>query len=238
MKIWNGIIQSEAEPNGKYIFSEATWIDRQVESLNTYLNQISSSNLPTYPPRYSTLPMVYGIVNGENILDFGGGNGWTFHYLATSVDITKLNMYYVYENKSLVSKLNQLINPIEKLNYSDKIPDGNIDFLYSNSALQYVSDEDFLSVVKLKKPNYVLLDNFLANQKQFFTEQNYYDQQISVKFRNLEDFAALFSAIGYRRLWVTPYYSMILGQFQSLKMENFPSNYQIDRTFSILFQKI
>ncbi|QWD91089.1 hypothetical protein [Polynucleobacter sp. MWH-Braz-FAM2G] len=238
MNIWTGEIREDRGTQSNSVFSRELWVERQLESLRQYLKQLDSSSLPVYPPRYSTLPLIFPTIDVRRLLDYGGGNGWTFYHLQNVANTENLESYWVLENKELVSKIKHSFAPKIKLTYSHMLPQEYVDLVYANSVLQYVEDKDFFAVVNSTSPQFVLIDNFLANSKNFYTEQNFYSEKINVKFRDLNLFSDAMRLHGYEKIWVSPYYSFVLGSFQGLKTENFPPEYRIDRSFSLLFERL
>ena len=68
--------------------------------------------------------------------------------------------------------------------------------LYANSVIQYIQDRNLRKIVKIANPRYLQLDDLLlGNQRQYFTLQNYYEDQIPTVIRNQEEFIKMLRRI-------------------------------------------
>ena len=168
----------------------------------------------------------------------GGGSGWLFDYLKNSIEIDEIEKYTILELGLTCSFFSKLHN--HPVDYLTKLPAGfRTDILYTNSALQYLVDDNiFISIVNTSEPGFVLIEDFLGvDVRTFFTIQNYYESRIIVKIRNTTDFLQRFQQLGYFPLMIVPTVNEILKKIQPLPMENFPLDHNVGYPRTLLLGK-
>lgn len=127
--------------------------------------------------------------------------------------------------------------PVVGYENSLDIIDRGCDIFYANSAMQYVYDDiQFFKAVDECQPHWVLIEDFLGGDfVDFFTVQNYYESKIPVKFRNKKQFIEGLST--YELVICKPYASPILGFIKKLPMENFPKDFQLEYSQTMLLRR-
>jgi len=180
--------------NPKYAFSSERWLARQQSFLDMSKKGISPrhSNLLTFLEENEKV---------EKILDIGGGSGWIFHLIRTKIEkpITYVNLEIneICEEFSKEFKETSLVQFVNS--WESVINLKNISLVYSNSTLQYLSDETFFENFKnIYQPQYLMFDDFIATSSQsYWTLQNYYGNFIPYCFRNLSEFNQKLLERGY-----------------------------------------
>ncbi|ASY10025.1 methyltransferase domain-containing protein [Candidatus Planktophila lacus] len=175
-------------------FSTERWKTRQQLFLDMSREGIS--------PRHSSL--VRFLEENEQIeivLDIGGGSGWIFHLLRARIQrpLTYINL----EIKEICDEFSKEFKETHLVQFVDSWEPifrlEKISLVYSNSTLQYISDEIFFeNFKKIHHPQYLVLDDFIATSSQsYWTLQNYYGNFIPYCFRNLNEFNQKLLAQGY-----------------------------------------
>lgn len=238
--IWEGVFQNYEEVKKKGNgFSSHTWRNRIVKQLVDF-RKLSSENEIVLPPRSTDLPLLQSITASKSIVDFGGSSGWNYEFLKHSSLHCKIQKYLIIEIEKIVEwmKSREFHNkPVKFATHLDK--NQKFDILYSNSALQYVyNDNIFIRVIKSTSPGWILLEDFLGGDFQdFFSIQNFYDDKIPVKFRNVNSFIKKISDIGYKLHFRKKYPSVINGIQQDLPMDSLPEDYRVKNGINFLFKK-
>lgn len=175
-------------------FSTERWKSRQQLFLDMSREGIS--------PRHSSL--VRFLEENEQIeiiLDIGGGSGWIFHLLRAKIQrpLTYINL----EIKEICDQFSKEFKEAHLVQFVDSWESifrlEKISLVYSNSTLQYISDEIFFeNFKKINQPQYIVLDDFIATGSQsYWTLQNYYGNFIPYCFRNLNEFNQKLLEQGY-----------------------------------------
>ena len=89
------------------------------------------------------------------------------------------------------------------------------------------------------RPKFVYLEDLYAGRfdEDFFSLQNYYEYQLAHRFLSLDKLENELKKLGYLVRQKQPYMSPIFGRIDVLLMANFPEEYQIHRSLSVLFEK-
>ncbi len=167
-------------------FSSDLWIQKQT----FFLHHAKSGPMP----RFSVLPNFMAQNGLNSVVDFGGGSGWLGFYLPE-------NCFYVnQEIGTLVrhfGELNTSKNRIITEDASNFVT--NVDVLYSNSVIQYLSDtSSFINLIDSFNPSYIVLDDLQTSTKsEFFSIQRYFNSFLITKFYNLINFIEEIEANDY-----------------------------------------
>ncbi len=244
--IWNGIYRSwdQASEAAKVIgtgggLASDRWFQRITQQLLDYRNEIGKYGV-AMPPRPSNLPSVCAMTSPYAIIDFGGSSGWCWDYLKNSLSNHRINSYIVIETQEVVNYMaasNLHNKPVQYKTINDSIK--VCDLLYCNSVLQYfASNAPLINLIERTTPEYILLDDIVANSKDdFYTVQNYINSGIPYRFIGLSKLQCELLDHGYVEQFRCPYASPILGVIKPLEMGNFPQEKQNRYSLSILLRK-
>jgi len=240
--IWSGVyldakkaLTHVKKPSIEFTFESA------VRNLNQVIESEGASNSYTAPPRETNLSLLVSTLKPETIIDWGGGSGWVFDYIARTNWNNSIRKYYVVEQPELIEKLTELgcASRHKNLIFTESIPIEEGAVFYSNSSIQYIEDHYLIEIVKKSKCKHIFIENFLGGEHEdFYTLQKFYDGQFLVKFRNLDKFVDTLLSAGYRLMSCIPYVSVIKGNYQFLPMENFDDSHKYTHSFSLYFQEV
>ena len=208
MTIWEGIFEEKPIVCRK-IFSSEKWLKRCLDHLRTYREKVEQDK-NSLPPRQCILPNIIGLIHAKRIVDWGGGSGWVWDFTKNSIVCDFVEEYLIIENKELIELLKSQNLHDHPVSLTDEIKNRiETDVFYTNSTLQYVDDDEFLKVFGKIKSTILIFEDFLGNVNDFWTLQKYNDQQIPVKFRNVNKFIQLIRGYKYSLISSTPYCSII-----------------------------
>ena len=241
--VWEGVYQTwgEALAAGEG-FSGKRWLDRIVQQLEDYsIDRKKYGNL-ALPPRPSSLPMLCSLTKSDSIVDFGGSSGWAWYYLKECIDDLLVKRYDIVE-------IGEICQHFTNSNYHDNQPihyftsdeyEGNCDILYTNSALQYIEDDEiFFRLIEGTKPKYLLVEDFLGGAfDNFYSRQIYYDSRIPVKFRNQRNFVSNLLDLSFELQLSKDYITSIRGRIQQFPMSNMPEDKRLRFGQTLLFTKV
>lgn len=80
-------------------------------------------------------------------------------------------------------------------------------------------------------------DLYAKGENDFFGVQNYYGHGIVTRFIGMHNLIKDLGKLGYVLSLKMPYYSPILGAIKPVPMDNFPEEYRLHLTSSLLFIK-
>jgi putative methyltransferase (TIGR04325 family) len=244
--IWNGIYSNwdQASEAAKVIgtgggLASDQWLQRITKQLIDYRDELFNHGVGM-PSRPSNLPLVCAMIGPNSIIDFGGSSGWCWDYLLNSVTNHNIESYVVIETQEVVNYMaasNLHNNPVQYKTINDSIKKSDI--LYCNSVLQYfASNAPLINLIERTTPEYILLDDLVANGKDdFYTVQNYINSGIPYRFIGLTKLLCELLDHDYVEQFRCSYASPILGAIKPLEMGNFPQENQNRYSLSILFRK-
>lgn len=215
------------------------WFKRITQQLIDYRDELFNHRVGM-PPRPSNLPLVCAMISPNSIIDFGGSSGWCWDYLQNSVINHNIESYVVIETQEVVNYMatsNLHNKSVQYKTINDSIKE--CDILYCNSVLQYfASNAPLINLIERTTPEYILLDDLVANGKDdFYTVQNYINSGIPYRFIGLTNLLCELLDHGYVEQFRCPYASPILGAIKPLDMGNFPQENQNRYSLSILLRK-
>ena len=239
--VWEGIFDTREDAvamgNG---FRSELWLSRIEEQLSTYLERIETLGKNALPPRPCALPLFCALIKPRVVVDVGGGSGWSWHCVQQSAPDSLPDQWFILELSEVCEHFSKSsYPPSSSVKYISTVrPDLGCDLVYSNSALQYmIDDEVFLDSVDTMEPMYILLEDFLGGDfEDFFSVQIFREHRLPVKFRNREAFLKKLN--GYQVLASERYVSMIMDRVGPLPMSNFPLDKQIEFGETMLLRKI
>lgn len=247
--VWEGIYQDirevKAVGNG---FNSDTWVDQSKAKVEKYLASLNEDNpIPTVPLRPTLLPIVATMVKknqkgNQKIIDFGGGLGFSYLSFIESCVRAKDYEYHIIESEEVCKAGEELFSTHSNLFFYPDIQDLSFekaDIIYMNSVLQYIADwKSLLSHLLGLKPGLFLLDDVSAGDiPTFATVQNYYVSKLPCWFFNVNEIITLFESYDYTLDYKSTFLGTVLGKTQELPMSNFPSEYQLDHSCSLLFNR-
>ncbi len=218
-------------PANLNVFGNIDWLDKQA-----LLRAKTRERIGTDLPRLSLLPLLIASHAHSNIVDFGGGSGWVFDAcIATGASIDR---YEVVELAPVVQRFattadNQLIFT----EVSDFVVGrGRTDVLYSNSCLQYLTDNaTFTDVARKCNPRFILIDQLLWSRgsSDWFTVQINSDEPVVSRFASVQKLTYELQLFGYNLAW-----RLSISQTEDSKfpdMGKFRSSEKINSRLSLFF---
>jgi len=172
----------------------------------------------------------------RSIVDFGGGCGWVF--AACQHAGARIEHYTIIELSTVVSEF----SPVTKdpLRYRDvstflKSPQLRADILYSNSCLQYQSDNSlFISIVNKCRPTQILVDELLWSRgEDWFSIQTNSEVDTISRFVSVSNLVTELAMVGYSLVWRNSSSGNEYRSFPS--MSEFDQSYRIQSRLSLLF---
>ena len=247
--IWEGIYQDirevKAVGNG---FNSDTWVNQSNGKVQKYLANVNESNqISPIPLRPTSLPLVAAMVRikqegNQRIIDFGGGLGFSYLSFIQSCRQATNCEYHIIESKEICKAGKELFSAHPNLFFYPDIQDlafEKADIIYMNSVLQYIADwKSLLAYLLGLKPKVFLMDDVPAGDiPTFATTQNYYESKLPYWFFNVSEIITFFESYDYTLEYKSRFLGTILGKIQEIPMNNFPSQYQLDHTCTLLFNR-
>lgn len=202
--IWDGVFTSwdqaaiaasAANLDAISPYDSKRWIDRQQSMLEAARSGVV--------PRPTNLPLAVSMAGAHTVIDLGGGSGWTYEVIARGNN-AKVDKYYIIERQSSIHAFSALFPEPGIVQYlgDNALPEAllnSVDVLYSNSALQYFPNNDFLiNLISRCTPIWILLDDFqVALSGQFFSLQHYYGSEIPCRFTDVVSTIREIEELGY-----------------------------------------
>lgn len=191
-------------------FSSVRWKNRQ----RAFLDSSQIGNMP----RFSTLPTFLANHKDINIiLDIGGGSGWIFNLVQSRTN-NKVT-YWNFEKSEICEEFSKEFGNRDEVHFVDSWEPifelNEISLIYSNSTMQYFSDDSFFkNFKKINLPKYVVFDDFIVTEtKSYWTLQNYYGNYIPYCFRNLMEFNSKMLELGYTVITIEDYKQILTPGF-------------------------
>lgn len=243
--IWEGIYGNFQEcPSEGKGFEGETWVSRSVARIDRLL-KIMKDNESISAGNDSMLPFLAAICLNKNdkinILDFGGGLGFTYiNVLSNCLENKRIN-YFIVESKRICEVGRRIFEGNDLIHFYPSLPEKtySIDMVYLGSSIHYV--EDWKALIKdllAYKPSYVLYEDLPAgNIPTFVTIQNYYESKIPCYFFNINDIIDVMSSMRYKLSFSSIHNGIYLGKPSKVPLSNFPEEYRIDNTRNLLFYK-
>jgi putative methyltransferase (TIGR04325 family) len=216
------------------LFANEDWLDRQAR-----LTQINRGTRSNGFARPSTLPPISASMNAHRIADFGGGSGWVYRMLL-SCGVRGIHDYAVIEIPAVVNRFAHEGDSVLRFVLNDGeslvgMAPGEVDILYSNSALQYLpSNDSFLDLVTRLAPRAVLLDELLwtpADEDWFTVQMNAADP-IAARFTSHSRLCRELASLRYETVLSMPYGGM---HYEYPDMSNFPHGRRVEYGLTLLF---
>jgi len=174
------------------------------------------------------------------ILDCGGGAGRTFLAVVNTLELPLVE-YHIFETE-LIAQLGSEMIKDDSVTFHASLPKlDRVDIAYMRGFLHYVDDwKGFLSdVVAACNPDYLFFAVLTAGDiPTFATLYNYREAgRVPQWYLNAKEFIDAVCALGYGCLLKSKDVNIFRGEAAPLPMENFPPEYRLETTCSILFRK-
>ena len=245
--IWEGIYQDihEVKAVGN-VFNSDTWVNHSKVKVEKYLaTKNESDEIPPIPLRPTSLPLVAAMVRknqkgSQKIIDFGGGLGFSYLSFIQSCRQATDYEYHIIESPEICKAGEEILSGYPNLFFHPDIQDLAFEkaaIIYMNSVLQYITDwKSLLSHLLGLKPKVFLMDDVPAGEiPTFATAQNYYESKLPYWFFNVNEIITFFESYDYTLDYKSKFFSTVLGKIQELPMSNFPPEYQLAHTSTLLF---
>lgn len=216
------------------VFENINWLERQA-SLRIKTKWVTGTDIP----RPTLLPLFITSYAHSTIIDFGGGSGWVFDACMTAgasieryevVELAPVVHYFTTtaNNQLIFTEVNDFIGGLERRS----------DILYTNSSLQYLTDNStFTAVVKQGNPSFILLDQMLWSRgsSDWFTVQINSDEPVVSRFASVQKLTFELQLLGYQLAWRLSISGTEDSKFPD--MSKFRSTHKIQSRLSLLFSK-
>jgi putative methyltransferase (TIGR04325 family) len=243
-RIWEGVYRSFAEAPAKGAgFLGEVWLDRSLRTARAALDdrRIGRGLDPSLRQRNAILPPLLATLLGEGkrprVLDFGGGLGFGFLVVLTTLPNFESVEYHLVENRKICEAGRALFAEFRNLIFHERLPAGPFDVVYSSSALQYIEDWRGLidSMTRLQAPFLLFSDLFAGPIRSFVTLQTYYDSRIPHWFLSQDEFQTEITRHGYAPILRCDCEARVVTDDGPLPMEHFPEDHRILRSLHLLF---
>jgi putative methyltransferase (TIGR04325 family) len=245
--IWEGVYKTfEEVPSTGSGFRGKTWIDNSLKKISALHDNFTSRKvaLPSTVNRDSLLPVLAALA-GEarqdvTLLDYGGGTGFSYFQVAGGMPDSAGIEFHIVEVEDVCASGRAFFKDFPRIHFHAALPAlGRVDIVSLGSSLHYVRDwKRLLQALCGYRPRYVLIMDLPAGDiPTFATAQNYYESKIPVWFFNLGEVVAAMKRHGYRLIYKSSYCATILGDEQSLRLDNFDDAHRIEHSCNLLFTK-
>ncbi len=145
----------------------------------------------------------------DSVIDFGGGSGWIFALLQNKPELKGIKYFNVElaSTKVAFERVIKKSNMYQWIDLDDSGPNVGQNMIYSNSAIQYLSDNKILMDLAMRyKPSVVLLDDvFESSNRDTFSLQNYYNFYQVNRFISVDLLEEQMQSLGYQLKEKIPY---------------------------------
>lgn len=246
--IWEGIYDKfEDAPSCGDGFYGEVWRENSLEKITTLLN--SARTLTSVPAvvvsNTSLLPFLVSVVCDKNgravILDFGGGLGFSYVLVSSSLVDKDAVDYHIVDNENTCKMGEQVFAGDSRVHFHSSLPDkvAKFDIVHLGSSLQYVKEwRALLGKLASYGADYFLFTDLLAGDiPTYASTQNYYGSKIPCWFFNVDEVIATMAAVGFKLLFKSVYSTNYLGKSQECPQDNFPKEFRLGRSCCLLFGK-
>lgn len=248
--IWEGIYNSFKEcPKAGKGFESETWISQSLTRLKKLLDMTQENKTIPKVVSYNTslLPFLTSLViemtekKKVNILDLGGGLGFTYIPVIYACEEQQYIDYHIVESKSICEVGRDFFKDDERIHFHTSLPQEpkTMNIIHFGSSLQYIEDwRGYINALVKYNPLYFLFTDLIAGDiPTYVSLQNYYESKIPYRFYNIKEIIEHFSSIHFRLLFKSIYKNTYLGKEQELPQENFPDEFRLENSCSLLFCK-
>lgn len=236
---WEGVYARFADiPGATAGFDDDAWLEATRRSTEQALAECERNAKAAVSGDHQLLPLVAAAVRSARVLrvlDFGGGLGISFVYLAASLGKAAPIEYHIIERPRLCEEGARLHAGDARVHFHAAVPQDlpGPDIVYSNSALQYVEDyAGVLTALCALVPRFVLLARCAAGDTPTFAsvQVTLPGKRIPYWFLNADELVALLGRLGYALAFAgraaTP-----------LKQDSLPAAYRQGWTRNLLFAR-
>lgn len=250
--IWEGIYNSfkECPKNGAGYKSE-TWVSRSLERIKKLLDSAKEKRtIPTVAAYHaSLLPLLVALVTEKkenkkiNILDFGGGLGFTYIPVIKSCEYHQYIDYHIVETENICEVGRRIFNDDARIHFYTSLPKKikTMDIVHLGSSTHYIEDwRTLINELAGYNPQYFLFTDLPAGDiPTYASVQNYYESRIPCWFFNIHDIIDQMFEVKFRLLFKSSFTGIYLGKEQEVSqlLDNFPEEYRLKNTCSLLFSR-
>lgn len=245
--IWEGVYKNfrEASVIGKRHEGDL-WFTKSTARAEELLHLADDKNFISKVVGYreSLLPFLAAVVYARKgkaeILDFGGGSGFTFVPTLYGLANNQNLKYYLIDLPPICRQGKIIYKKFPQIEFYTNLPSKRkikqLDIVHLGSSLQYIEDwQRRLKQLSDFKPEYILFTDFYAgNVPTFATLQTYYDSKIPFWFFNLSAVLKVLSRLGYELAFKGTHRGTILGTEQGPPQNNFSKKYRLGDTCDLL----
>lgn len=169
-----------------------------------------------------------------DILDFGGGTGFSYFKMYPYLSNPKNVNYHVVDSNIELLQIGEREARGRKITFQSKLPNSKFDILYINSSLQYVCNyQDLLIELLQYKPKYIVLTRLIAGDiKTHIVYQNIYRRSTQCVFINLKELEKIFSDNGYELIFKSHCLDEV---FDGLYDKSISKDLRINNTVNLIF---
>lgn len=248
--IWEGVYSSfEEAPVVGDGYNGNDWVENSLKLLNDLDTSLDfENNVLVKRNRDNYLPfLVASSLNSNqimNVLDFGGGIGFTYKILKlkTMNNVSNLKYHVIETPRVCEAGREYFANDKNIFFYEDfsSLKSLTIDILHLGSCLQYVKNwKDLLSDLLSLKPNYVLLTGLVSGDiETFVSVQNYYGSKIPVYFFSTAEVIKFLESFNLKLSFKSEYTQSYFGKEGDVPMNNFPEKLRIKKPLNLFFKRI
>jgi len=219
--------------------------DRVVSSAVAHATKLVSSSrqygsIPTeVTAEHSLLPLLVSVIcsasGGARVLDFGGGMGFAYLHLVSSILGCDDLDYHIVEREAVCSAATRLFGADSRVHFHSSLPEDlrGVDVVHISSALQYVEHyADVLRRLCAYRAQYVLFVKLSAGDTPTYATQqiNLPGTTLAYWFINIREVIALMSQEGY----ALTFKGALEREYDQ---HNFPSEYRLGRACNLLFSR-
>ena len=244
--IWEGVykhFKDTPQLGGGY--DNGPWATRSLAKLAELRGHSDSTKTIPETVIYesSLLPFLAAIVSERRepvmILDFGGGVGITYVAAVDGLAEGRIE-YLVLENGNICFAGQSAFSDDSRISFDTSVPENReVDIVHFGSSLHYVEDwKAILAQLAALHPKYFLLTDLPAGDiPTFATVQTFYGSKIPCWFFSLDEISAHFRDLGYKLVFKSSFRGTYFGVRQDIPQSNFPEEFRIRNTCSILFSR-
>lgn len=242
--VWEGVFTNFGEgPAVGQGFSGPEWVQRSRQrALDMIERSRGGSSIKSLPNHHTGwLVGLAGLIGAQsqrvNILDFGGGLGFSYLPVATALPAACSLSYVVVETPPVCEEGEDLFSDDPRIRFSASVPEeSDWDILHLGSTLHYIEDwQGLLTRLLGLGPRYVSLVDLPAGDiPTFASRQRYYGSLIPCWFFNLPEIKAQMGRLGFALAAQAPHHALIWGE-NTFPVANLPEGLRLPHTCDLLF---
>jgi len=221
------------------LFADLSWLERQAMLRQPQAGDSLSVGRHNFI-RPTSLPLFLAGRAKSCVVDIGGGSGWVLEQCNRSgIDVAR---YDVVERSSVVDYFRHLTT--KQLRFHEvanvsTLKDCQPLVLYSNSTLQYMTDDrPIMNLAVVTRPRFILLDELLLStiDREWFSIQYNAGVPTVVRFINFQSLLVNLATIGYSVAWT--HATGKSKRYSLPDMSHFASDLRIDSRLAVLLSRV